>query len=102
MTWVFSRLCSDLTSSQPVDKLRVYTFGSAAPKMTLPLGYCTGQQRHKPGCEGCSYLSFVSRYAFEDDPFAKIGFLMGALQRMAGRLIGEVYALQGPRRSGCI
>lgn len=98
--WVLARLCSDLTPDQLMDKFRVYTFGSTAPEMVMPLGCRTGQPGHKTDREGSSHSSPVSHYAFDDDPFAQIGVLMGAPQWMAGRLIGEVYALHGPRSKG--
>ena len=60
----------------------------------MPLGCRTGQQDHKANSEGSPCPSLVSYYAFEVDPFAQIGVLMGTRQRMAGRLIGEVYAIQ--------
>lgn len=102
VAWVLSRLCSDLTPVQLTDSFRVYTFGSAAPEMTMPLGWRTGQQGHKADREGSSHSSTISHYAFEDDPFAQIGALMGVRQRMAGRLIGEVRVIQGSRPSGSV
>ncbi|KAK8115831.1 hypothetical protein PG984_012333 [Apiospora sp. TS-2023a] len=94
MAWVMSRLCADLPPGQQLGKFNVYTFGSAMPEMTLPLGSHNGHEGHNCNCEDFPEYPIVSHYAFEDDPFARVGVFLGVRQRMEGRVVGAVYGLQ--------
>ncbi|KAK8121176.1 hypothetical protein PG999_005296 [Apiospora kogelbergensis] len=78
MAWVMSRLCADLPPGQQMGKFNVYTFGSAMPEMTLPLGSHNGHEGHDCNCEDFPEYPIVNHYAFEDDPFAKVGVFMGS------------------------
>ncbi|KAK8022901.1 hypothetical protein PG991_006782 [Apiospora marii] len=100
MAWVMSRLCADLPPGQQLGKFNVYTFGSAMPEMTLPLGSHNGHEGHNCNCEDFPEYPIVNHYAFEDDPFARFGVFLGVRQRMEGRVVGAVYGLQaqGSRR----
>ncbi|KAI1840212.1 hypothetical protein JX265_010792 [Neoarthrinium moseri] len=94
MAWVMARLCSDLPPGQMLGKFHVYTFGSAASEMVIPLGAHNGHEGHTCNCENFPELPLVNHFAFEDDPFAQIGVLWGVRHRMEGRLVGAVYAIQ--------
>jgi hypothetical protein len=94
MAWVMSRLCSDLPPGQQLGKFHVYTFGAATAEMTMPLGSRNAHAGHTCNCESVPEYPLVDHFAFEDDPFAQIGVLTGARQRMEGRFVGAVYAIQ--------
>ncbi|KAH9886623.1 hypothetical protein F4778DRAFT_786720 [Xylariomycetidae sp. FL2044] len=91
--WVLSRLCSDISPGVLADKLQVFTFGAATAEMTLPFGYTDSQSTGIISVLSPAYPS-VTHFAFEDDPFARIGVILGVRQRMEGRFVGSLYSIK--------
>ncbi|KAI0129927.1 hypothetical protein BJ170DRAFT_618107 [Xylariales sp. AK1849] len=97
IAWVLSRICCDLPPGQRLGKFHLYTFGAVTAEMTMPLRSQNGHGGHSCSCDDFPQYPLINHYAFEDDPFAQIGVLLGARQRMEGRLVGAVYAIQNHR-----
>ncbi|KAI0601007.1 hypothetical protein F4775DRAFT_589698 [Biscogniauxia sp. FL1348] len=94
VAWVLARLCADLPAGEGLlGRLQVFTFGAAVAEMTVPLG---GQQQsdgHGGGGPGGLYPT-VTHFAFEDDPFAQMGVLLGIRRRLEGRFVGDLYTIR--------
>ncbi|KAI1373194.1 hypothetical protein F4677DRAFT_232371 [Hypoxylon crocopeplum] len=89
IAWLLARLCADLPPGDRLSKLQVFTFGAASIEMTLPLG-----STHKQGEDSPAELyPSITHFAFNDDPFAQIGVLLGVRQRLEGRFIGSLYTI---------
>ena len=86
--WMVSRLYADLPSQKVHGKLEVFTFGAASVEMTTPLSN-TGESHDAKDARAPA----ITHFAFESDPFATIGVLLGIRQRLEGRYTGGLFVI---------